>query len=462
MHGSERAIFLLASIAAIAGVLFGFDEGVIAGALHLLRADFPITPVSEGFMTAAVPLGALMGAIVAGRLADPVGRRSLLLAAAALFCAGALFAALAGSMWMLTFARLVLGLAIGVAGVMAPLYIAESVPPARRGMLVSVYQLAITIGILSAYGVNLAFSESWRLMFACGILPGLALFFGMARMSDSPRWLVQKGRDAEAQQALARLTGTTADDPAVTMERERIAKAVVADQHLTGGVRDLFTVRVRPALIVAVGLFALQQLCGINAVIYYAPTIFAHAGFDSTGTQLMATIGIGVVNVAMTIVGMLLIDRLGRRRLLLAGFAGAAASLALIAYAAASTHPSSPVWAMAGVALFIASFALSLGPLPHVMMSEVFPLNVRGVGMGLASISNWGLNFVVVFSFPVLLDLIGLTGVFSLFALVCVAGLVFTVRTVPETRGVSLEQIERHLMSGLPLRDLGLPLGARA
>ncbi len=347
MQGSERAIFLLASIAAIAGVLFGFDEGVIAGALHLLRIDFSITPVSEGFMTAAVPLGALMGAIVAGRLADPVGRRSLLIAAAALFCLGALFAALAGSMSMLTVARLVLGLAIGVAGVMAPLYIAESVPPARRGMLVSVYQLAITIGILSAYGVNLAFSESWRLMFACGILPGLALFFGMVRMSDSPRWLVQKGRDAQAQQALARLGGTTADDPAVTIERERIARAVKADQHLNGGFTDLFTARVRPALIVAVGLFALQQLCGINAVIYYAPTIFAHAGFDSTGTQLMATIGIGVVNVAMTIVGMMLIDRLGRRRLLLGGFAGAAASLALIAFAAASSHPSSPLWAMA-------------------------------------------------------------------------------------------------------------------
>lgn len=462
MAGEGRMVYVLASVAAIAGFLFGFDEGVIAGALHLLRADFTITPVSEGFMTAAVPLGALFGAVLGGRLADRLGRRALLLGAAVLFAGGALLAAAATGMTMLTLARLVLGLAIGIAGIMAPLYIAESVPPARRGMLVSIYQLAITIGILGAYMVNLGFSESWRLMFACGMIPGIALLVGMWGMSDTPRWLVLRGRDAEARAALARIAGTTPDDPAVAVEQAQIAAALAADQRIGGGMKELLSPRVRPAVVVAVGLFFLQQMSGINAVIYYAPTIFDHAGFDSTATQLLATIGIGVINVGMTLVGMALVDRLGRRRLLLVGFAGAAASLALIAVAAASTHPQSPVWAMIGVALFIAAFAVSLGPLPHVMMAEVFPMNVRGAGMSLASVSNWGLNFVVVFSFPVLLNWIGLAGVFTLFAVVCAAGLVFTLRTVPETRGVPLERIEAHLHSGRPLRELGLAPAAGA
>ena len=446
-------IYVVAVVAAVAGFLFGFDEGVIAGALGPLKAEFAISPLVEGTMTAAVPLGALVGALVAGRLAAPIGRRRLLLAAAVLFSVGALAAALAADVWMLTFVRLVLGAAIGIAAMMAPLYISESAPPASRGMLISIYQLAITLGIVGAYLVNWALDD-WRLVFAAGLVPGLVLFVGMWRLSDTPRWLVQRGKLRAARATLARLHGAADDNPAVTAELNAIRNSIGADHRAGGGLEALVGPTLRPALVVAMGLFLLQQLSGINAVIYYAPQVFGLAGFSSTAVQLLATIGIGLVNVVMTVVGMVLIDRLGRRRLLVAGFAGTAGSLAAIALAAAVGAESLSWLALLGLAVYIASFAVAVGPLPWVMMAEVFPLTVRGAGMSLAQITNWAFNFLVVLTFPVLVGAIGLAGVFALYALVCATGVVFTLRLVPETRGVTLEAIEAHLRSGRPLRQL--------
>jgi sugar porter (SP) family MFS transporter len=448
-------IYWVAAIAAIAGFLFGFDEGVIAGALHLLRAQFTISPAAEGFMTAAVPLGAMAGALVAGPLADPLGRRKLLLVAAAMFIVGALLTAVAPGIWVLTFGRLLLGVAIGVAGMMAPLYISESAPAERRGMLVSIYQLAITLGILGAYVVDHALADSWRLMFAAGIVPGVALAAGMFFLSDSPRWLVGLGRVAEAQAFIARILQIPPTDPKVKQELASISAALAAADKNPGTWSELVGPLVRPALVVAMGLFLLQQLSGINAVIYYAPTVFKEAGFGSSTTQILATVGLGVVNVLATVVGMYLIDRIGRRRLLLVGFAGTAASLAMIALGAATESDALDKVALVGLLLYIAAFAVSLGPLPWVMMSELFPMKLRGMGTSLASITNWGFNFVVVFSFPVLIKEIGLAGVFTLYAIVCAVGIIFTLRLVPETSGVSLEKIEEHLHSGRPLLELG-------
>jgi sugar porter (SP) family MFS transporter len=443
-------IYFLAGVAAIAGLLFGYDEGVIAVASPTLRADFPMSALVDGFMTAAVPLGALIGAILAGRLTDRFGRRRVLMAAATLFAAGALGAAMIEALWVLVLARLVLGLAVGLAAVVSPLYISESAPLSIRGALVATYQLAITFGIVASYltGLLITGPGSWRVMFAVGAVPGFLFLLGLLFLPESPRWLVLRGRAEEAADSLTRLRGGQAG---VAAEISEIARYAGAETKADTGFAALLHPTVFPALVVGVGLFFLQQLSGINAVIYYAPQIFNHAGFDDHTTQVLATVGIGTVNFVVTILAMWLIDHWGRRPLLVAGFAGTAASLLLIA--ATLLLPSLlPSWiVIVALLAYIASFAVSVGPLPHVMMSEVFPLRARGPGMSMASVSNWGFNFIVVFSFPLLLADFGLAATFSLFGVICIAGIGFTLLRVPETNGLSLERIEAHLRSGQPL-----------
>jgi sugar porter (SP) family MFS transporter len=446
-------IYFLASVAAIAGFLFGYDEGVIAVARPLLDKDFTMSAGLGGFMTAAVPLGALVAASVAGRITDRFGRRRVLMAAAALFAVGALIAASITAIWMLVAARLVLGLAIGLAAVVAPLYISETAPFAIRGALVSTYQLAITVGILVSYltGLVITGAGMWRHMFGLGAVPGLLFLVGLAFLPESPRWLVLKGFPDGARASLRRLRGHGWNVDGELTEMVRTAQAE-AGQKI--GYRALLAPTIRPALIVGVGLFFLQQLSGINAVIYYAPEIFNHAGFDSASTQTLATVGIGTVNFLTTILAMFLIERMGRRSLLVVGFAGAATTMLVIALAV--IYPALvPSWIVILVLLlYIASFAISLGPLPHVLMSEIFPLRVRGPGMSMASISNWGFNFVVVFAFPLMLAGPGLAFTFTIFAVVCLGGILFTIARVPETTGHSLEAIELHLRSGQPLAAL--------
>ena len=445
-------IYFLAVIAAIAGLLFGYDEGIIAVARPLLEVDMPLSPAVAGFMTAAVPLGALAGAIVAGRLTERFGRRLVLMMAAALFAIGAAAAASIGHVMELVAARLVLGFAIGIAAVVAPLYIAEAAPLRIRGALVSTYQLAITFGIVASYLMGLALTGPgmWRDMFALGGVPGVVFLIGLFFLPESPRWLMRRGREAEARASLVRLRGDGAD---VDAELAEIAAAARTSDR-PPAFAALFAPEVKPALIVGMGLFFLQQLSGINAVIYYAPEIFAHAGFGSAQTQVLATIGIGIVNFLVTILALGLIDRWGRRKLLVFGFVGTAVTL-LVSALAVKLPDLVPSWVVIlALALYIASFAISLGPLPHVMMSEVFPLRVRGPGMSMASVSNWGFNFVVVFAFPLLLNTIGLAATFSLFGVICLGGVIFTMRQVPETNGLSLEAIERHLENGRPLGEL--------
>jgi len=449
-------IYFLAFVAAIAGFLFGYDEGVIAVARASLEKDLPMSPLVGGFMTAAVPLGALVAASVAGPITDRFGRRSVLMAAASLFAVGALMAAVIDTVMLLIVARFLLGIAIGMAAVAAPLYIAECAPLKSRGAMVSTYQLAITVGILVSYLTGVVIDDEtakgmWRIMFGLGIVPGLLFLAGLALLPESPRWLVRQQRTQEARASLARLRSPAAD---VDGEVAEMVRSVTAELNKPAGYRTLLEPAVRPALIVGVGLFFLQQLSGINAVIYYAPDIFSHAGFDSSRTQLLATIGVGVVNVATTVLAMFLIDRLGRRPLLIVGFLGAAVTMLVIALGVVfpKVVPSWLIIAM--LLLYIASFALAIGPLPHLLMSEIFPLRVRGPGMSMASLSNWGFNFVVVFTFPLMLAGPGLAFTFTLFALICLGGLVFTLTRVPETTGHSLEAIERHLMSDRPLGDL--------
>lgn len=443
-------IYFLAFIAAIAGFLFGYDEGVIAVAHASLSKDFPMDPLVVGFMTSAVPLGALVAACVAGRITDRFGRRSVLMAAAALFMVGALVAASITALWMLIGARFVLGLAIGAAAVAAPLYIAECAPHGIRGALVSTYQLAITVGILMSYltGLLLGGDGTWRVMFGLGIVPGALFLIGLVFLPESPRWLVLKGFPEKARAGLVRLRGPAWD---VDDELAGMVRAAKEELGRRVGYRALLEPAIRPALIVGMGLFFLQQLSGINAVIYYAPEIFSHAGFDSVRTQMLATVGVGAVNVLTTIVAMFLIDRIGRRPLLVIGFFGTAFTMLVIAVGVIFPQ-AMPSWVIiVMLLLYIASFAIAVGPLPHLLMSEIFPLRVRGPGMSMASLSNWGFNFLVVFAFPLMLAGPGLAFTFTVFAVICLGGIAFTLTRVPETTGHSLEAIENHLMSGKAL-----------
>lgn len=447
-------IYFVAVVVGLAGLLFGFDEGVIAGALEALRLQFDLSAFSEGLMTAAVPLGALFGALFGGPMSGRFGRRFALLFAAGLFTAGAIAAGLSTSVWMLTACRLILGLAVGIAAIVAPLYISEVAPASRRGLLVSAYQLAITAGILAAYLVNYALQDQWREMFSLGALPGIAMFLGVWLLPDTPRWHVLKGNPKKAAIALQRLRGKSYPNQDIERELNDIQGTLTQQKQRSARWSDLLSPSIRPAFVVGIGLFLLQQFSGINAVIYYAPTVFREAGFDSTSTQLAATIGVGVINVLMTLVGMALIDRIGRRKLLYLGFVGTTLSLGLIAIGAVTGAQSLDVLAVIGLFGYIAAFAASIGPLPWVMMSEIFPSRTRGLAMSVTSFSNWTFNFLVVFSFPVLVSFAGLGAVFGLYATVCAIGIYFTWRFVPETSGLTLEAIEKHLLSGMPFAAL--------
>lgn len=442
----------LVTLAALFGLLFGFDEGVIAGAMHLIEGNFTVSPGDKGFMAAAVPLGAVAGAILAALWSDRFGRRLVLVLCSALFAVGALASAAASSMELLTGARLLLGIAIGASALAAPQYLAELAPPRVRGAVVSAFQLMITIGILVAYLSDLFLEPlgNWRLMLGLGAIPAVIAFLGVVRAPESPRWLVLAGRRNDAVAVLQQLEPdrTSAELQSTVQEIHTTAQ----QQGARPGMADLFRPAVRPALFFAVTLFVLQQLSGINAVIYYAPSIMGSAGFDGAQSQLVATVGIGAINVAMTVVAMLLVDRLGRRPLLISGFLGSAMSLALIAFAMQSDSEGAAIAALAGMMLYISFFAVSIGPLPWLYMSELFPVRLRSRGMALASVANWSSNFLVVFLFPVIVSAVGVSATFALFAIFCAIGLVFALRLALETKGRSLEEIE----------DALIPVGAAA
>jgi sugar porter (SP) family MFS transporter len=441
--GNRRFVYVVASVAALGGLLFGYDTGVISGALLFIGQDFELNAFLEGFIVSSLLLGAMVGAGVSGALSDRLGRRTIILAAAVIFAVGAIGAGLAPTVWVLVFFRFVLGLGVGAASALVPSYISESAPTEVRGSLSSLFQLAITIGILLAYLTNGAFAtvDSWRWPLGLACVPAVILFAGMYFLPETPRWLVSKNREEEARRVLGRSRSAEEVDREVREIRE-------AEQEEAGqvGYGELFAPWVRPMIVVGVGLAVFQQLVGINTVIYYAPTIIRSTGLDEVASVL-STIGIGVVNLLMTVVAILVIDRVGRKPLLLVGLAGMIVSLVLIGAAFLFPGLSGVIsWVtLVGLMLYVASFAVSFGPLLWVMLPEIFPIRARGAGTGLSSLSNWGANFLVAQAFLPLVALTGRTAVFWGLAVVCVLAAIFIYFVVPETRGRSLEEIESDL-----------------
>ncbi len=436
--------WLIYVFGALGGLLFGYDTGVIAGALLYINKDLGLTPTLQGVVVSSLLVGAMVGAIVAGPLADAIGRRRLVLIAAVTFIVGAIGSALALSAGVLILFRVVLGLAVGAASVIVPLYLAELAPTEIRGAIASLNQLMIVTGILVAYIVNLSLAASggWRLMLGLAVVPALVMLVGMLFMPETPRWLVAKDREPEAREILRR----SRDEDAVEKEIHDI-KSVERQEE--GGLRELLAPWVRPALVVGMGLAILQQIVGINTIIYYAPTTLTKVGFGDSAA-ILANAGIGVLNVAMTLVAIWLIDRVGRKPLLLVGALGMALSLAILAITSL-VLPEPKGLGLVGLitvvclAGFIVSFAVSWGPIVWVMLAEIFPLRIRGAAMGVATLLLWGANFVVSLTFPILLSAVGIGYLFLGYAVIGVLAFLFVRYFVVETKGRSLEEIEADL-----------------
>jgi sugar porter (SP) family MFS transporter len=440
---ARRNVILTAAIAGLGGLLFGYDTGIIAGALLFIKQDFGLGSFAQGLVVAAVPIGAIGGAAIAGPAADTYGRRLMIMIAAAVFIVGALASAAAPGVEVLVLARIVIGVAIGLASAAAPVYISEVAPPESRGRLVSFFQLAVTIGILVAYLVGLAFnaSEGWRWMLGLGCVPALALGFGMLRMPQSPRWLVMSGDDFAARATLAKIR---VDDPdTIDRELEEI-KGSLDDKP--GAWSELLAPVVKAALFVGVGLAILQQVTGINTVIYYAPTIVEFTGVNSSAGSILAAVGVGVINVGMTVLALRLLDRAGRRTLLMIGVSGMVISLFALgaAFIGGGGSTIASVVAIVSLMTYVASFAISLGPIFWLINAEIYPLSVRSKAAGLGTMANWTFNFIVSLTFLLLIEAAGRTGAFWIYGGIGVLTLWFCWKFVPETKGKHLEDIQAY------------------
>ena len=443
---SVRYLYLPAAIAAIGGFLFGFDTAVINGAIVFLKRQFAWTDSQTEVGASSLLLGCVLGASLAAFTSDRFGRKRVLLAAAALFTASSIAAALPRDLTQFVIARLVGGLAIGLASTLSPLYIAEISPPRIRGLLVSVNQLAIVIGILLSYSVNYALTgagaENWRWMFASAAVPSILFLLALLFVPESPRWLVQKGREAEAEHILSRIAGRD-----VAHSEIQAIQSAVAEESA-----DLLDPAFRKPLIVAILIALFSQFTGINTIIYYGSLVFLeHVPLQTASTALRANTMIGAINFLATPLGMYLIDRVGRKPLLMSAFAGM--GLSLVGVAAAIRVEASGTVVLVLILIYIACFAVGVGTGTWVLMSEICPTRVRGQAMSVATLFLWCGTLVITLTFLSLVRVLTAPGAFLLYAVVCVLAFLFVWRRVPETRGHSLEEIERQWL----VREQGRP-----
>jgi len=438
---NRRFVYLAAAFAGLGGLLFGYDTGVISGAELFFKNDFSLSVFALEIIVSGVLAGAAVGALLGGRLADIFGRRTLLILTAIIFAAGAILCAAAPSPTILIVGRIIVGFGIGLSSSAVPVYISEVSPADARGWTVSLFQLAITLGILLAYIVDYAFAsiQGWRWMFGLAVVPAAIFAFGMFFLPESPRWLAKRGRHDAARSILSRIRDTHDVDAELQEIEHSLAHA-----KERGNWRDLLSARLRPALIVGIGLAVFQQVTGINTVIYYAPMIVQSAGISSASGAILTTAGIGIVNVLMTIVSMWLIDRIGRRPLLLTGIAGMIVTLGVLGWAFHSASPTGALsWiAVISIMVYVASFAISLGPIFWLLISEIYPLKVRSSTEGVAATFNWGSNLLVSLTFLTLLQMIGATRTFWLYGFFAIGAWIFSYYLVPETKGRTLEEIE--------------------
>jgi MFS transporter, SP family, galactose:H+ symporter len=445
-------VLLIAIIAATGGLLFGFDTGVISGALPFLRDHWHLGDSSVEWLTTAVLIGAVIGAVGSGKISDLLGRKRMIIINAIIFAFGALGCGYAGNVSWLIFMRILVGVAIGITSYVVPMYIAEISPASNRGKLVTLNQLMITIGLLASYITDYLFSdntnsESWRWMFLIGLLPAIILLTGMFFLPETSRWLISKGRFEEGRKVLVQI-----EDPAlVEYTLEELKKDIQLSAGQGSETKEILKPWLRPALIITVGIFFFQQFSGVNTIIYYSPIIFKMAGITSNSSSILPSIIIGLVNVMACFISVLLLDKVGRRKLYMVGITGMIPSLALAGFCfffKDQLGSSLLYLAVLSIVCFIFFINISLSPLGWLLISEIYPISVRGVGMSIGSLSHWGFNAIIAFTFLKLVNGIGIGSTFWLYSFVCLLGLWWGYYFIPETKGRSLEDIEAHWRKG--------------
>ena len=467
---NKNFVIVIAVIAATGGLLFGFDTGVISGAIPFLQKYFLIDEHVIETITTAVLIGAILGALLGGRLTDMLGRKKVILASAVIFVVGAVWSGMAVSPESLMAARLLLGIAIGVSSFAVPLYIAEIAPAKKRGALVSTFQLLITVGILVSYLSDLSLadesnSECWRMMFYVGVIPAAILLIGMFFLPETPRWLMQKGRETESRSVLERI------ESAELLEQELNQIKVEVEKNKDKATwRELFKPWLRTPLFIAISIMFFQQFVGINTVIYYSPKIFLMAGFEGNIAAIWASVAVGVINLLATVVSVYFVDRIGRRKLFFIGLTGITLSLTSLGlcFLFHQSLGGAGKWAsIALVFMYIAFFAISIGPLGWLIISEIFPQKVRGLGASIGSLSVWVFNSIVTFTFFKIVNTLTVkgtevlvegeklgnpAGAFFLYAVIASIAILWGYYYLPETKGMSLETIEDNWRKGVKPR----------
>ncbi|WP_128913011.1 sugar porter family MFS transporter [Granulicella sibirica] len=427
-------------IAGLGGLLYGFDMGIIAAALIYVRSTFALSTQMEEAVVSVVLVGAMLGAISGGMIADRIGRRATLVCGGAIFVLGSVLAPWSPNVGALIFARGLLGIAIGFTSVTAPVYVSELAPPQSRGMLIGLYQFALTLGIALAdlTGYWLAGQHAWRLMFGIGAVPAVFFLLMVMTVPESPRWLYAQNRIDEAEAVLKTYT----DQAGALLLLEDIRVSLLTTMERRWSV--LWSPAVRGSLLTAVGFTVLQQVTGINTIIYYGPRIFSLAGIASDKSAIFATFLVAIMNVLATVIALVLVDRVGRKPLLYVGVGGMTISLFVLSYAfhnEANLASSLGLVATACLMVYITCFAFSMGPIAWILASEVFPLRVRGRGIAAASLGSGISNFIVSLTFLSLINAAGNAMTFAIYGVFCILTLVFVRFVVPETKGRELESI---------------------
>ncbi|MBU3182777.1 sugar porter family MFS transporter [Clostridium psychrophilum] len=436
-------VILVSCAAALGGLLFGYDTAVISGAIGFLTIKFSLTSSMVGWVTSCILIGCAVGVAIAGTVSDKFGRKKALLSSAIIFAVSSLGAALATSVSILVFWRFLAGIGVGITSLLSPLYIAEIAPAHIRGRLVSLNQLAITIGIFVVYFVNAWIASTstqtwnvntgWRYMMGIGVLPSVLFLLFLIPAKESPRWLAGKGRSDEARNVLIKMDGSN------QLVDNELAVIKASLQCETNKLSDLFKKRLRPALIIGVLLCIFQQFSGSNAIMYYAPEIFKNAGFGQSSAYI-ATVVIGATNMVLTIVSMGMVDRIGRKKLL--GFGALSMSICLLLVSISFYAHFSGLVVFIFILLSIAAYAVSLAPVTWVVISEIFPTQLRGRAMSICTVLLWLSDFLLTETFPILTQGIGVATTFLLYTIITAIAAIFVWRVVPETKNKSLEEIE--------------------